>query len=29
MKYLFVYGKKEGKTPITAQDRAINVREAT
>lgn len=27
MKYLFVYGK-EGKTLITAQDRAINVREA-
>ena len=27
MKYLFVYGK-EGKTPITTQDRAINVKEA-
>ena len=27
MKYLFVYGK-EGKTPITIQDRATNVKEA-
>ena len=26
MKYLFVYGK-EGKTPITAQDKATNVKE--
>lgn len=27
MKYLFVHGK-EGKTPITAQDRATSVKEA-
>ena len=27
MKYLFVYGK-EGRTPITTQDRATNVKEA-
>ena len=26
MKYLFVYGK-EGRTPITTQDRATNVKE--
>ena len=26
MKYLFVYGK-EGRTPITAQDKATNVKE--
>lgn len=27
MKYLFVYGK-EGRTPITTQDRVTNVKEA-